>query len=948
MAITNKAPGKSVLSAKFANLYQQWSSGALAKNSIDAVDRDIQHHHMKALSFLADSASTAPDADAYYGMYSANNQARVSLSSLPSKVGFVYQPYHFALPGNPEQHNSKYVYIPGSNSAADLFFSLNGNISHYQPNPYCRRNSMTFNASPDDSLLSRDMNTIVAIRPFSAPGESLPMVLFALNSNPQGCVYSKDNLANLANDPSDGGNINKLVINKLTQKNIPIALGLPFQYLPGDTNNAGIPPIVNANSKLIKQAINYLETYPEINTVVLLGSDRSIAQSYPAGCNVFSYNSIGLRKSCLGYATNPTFKDYQQLTKALVGQLQQANISRPLTVLIEQSANNWLTTSHLISSNPTKQTFADFFNANIKSLATANVAIEPLINATASPSQNINQATQALGGLPTQIQKADLSGSNGQVALTVGWASQNNHLMQQYIKQVLSLAITNAGISINHIFINQLFNQPWKGINASTPGMSAATCGHVYPVAHLDATDPMGPPLAQQIPVVCSPDYTKITPGAQPAPVCMCLTNSTNYYATFYDFVSNSALPPNKDSSGVGSRQFIQVPPNSVMTFAKGPNSFYDQYVQGKDGSFSLATIFTHYPYSQSAVCQSTPGATNCPTLGAKVPVPVGFKPHQQIPSLKCVGVSDAQFGAANANAGFNCDQVFFLQGQDQTYLRCGGQPCVLNAETGMYETQSNNIALHWNTQGTGFQQITGWQVKTLQAPPPSPGQVVPLYAQAPLVIVPQQLNQENKDLGTVASSYTYDNLSPGIYWFRVQPVSGIPSVDGIDHEYLPVKILSQSGHTDWSKTGKFTVDFPMVPIHAGDQRKVVTAMVFSYKQHNQTKSFTLYPPVDNGISDISLPGNIGPNMQGTTFPVSLTVKFKSGPDCVANLQVMPGNDQGGKISPDGQAKVLYAGAYTPSKVCYLEMEGDHKFVNGHDFQFTTIRPKHGAVASAI
>jgi hypothetical protein len=218
---------------------------------------------------------------------------------------------------------------------------------------------------------------------------------------------------------------------------------------------------------------------------------------------------------------------------------------------------------------------------------------------------------------------------------------------------------------------------------------------------------------------------------------------------------------------------------------------------------------------------------------------------------------------------------------------------------------------------------------------------------------VPQQDQQlDDADL-EVSSQYTYcgndafpHGLSPGQYQFRVQPIGGIPSVDAIDIEYPLITVTS--GTTDWQTLGKFSVDYPLNPDGLSSP---IASLVFTLPPplaqcgQPSTTSFTLTAPVDNGISDISLPGQPQSDTASSDdacYTTTLTVAFaqpvpvSSGPPistCSVALVITAGMDAGDQ---DGEA-VRAAGpidADKPEEACFLELQDDLKTVNGSSFQF--------------
>ncbi|MGB0736329.1 MAG: hypothetical protein ACPGT2_00325, partial [Ilumatobacteraceae bacterium] len=85
--------------------------------------------------------------------------------------------------------------------------------------------------------------------------------------------------------------------------------------------------------------------------------------------------------------------------------------------------------------------------------------------------------------------------------LIVGITSSNETSWQTFLN-----AISQLQQSVDNVYINELFDQPWKGISPTVSGALGSMCGQVYPMPYADPNNIAGPPLPAQLPAVCSPD----------------------------------------------------------------------------------------------------------------------------------------------------------------------------------------------------------------------------------------------------------------------------------------------------------------------------------------------------------------------------------------------------------------------------------------------------------
>ena len=300
---------------------------------------------------------------------------------------------------------------------------------------------------------------------------------------------------------------------------------------------------------------------------------------------------------------------------------------------------------------------------------------------------------------------------------------------------------------------------------------------------------------------------------------------------------------------------------------------------------------------------------------------------------------------------------------------------------------------VQWTAKGSAYDEVTGWMLKTLEPPQPPPGSTIrreaaasPKIARenltfqlAPMTIISAQEQTLNAETSEVSVSYTFcpvkdptkdatssnqyfaGGLTKGQYWFRIQPMGGtsgsaaegtlefLPSVDAIDMEFDPVCHLND-GTTDFTRVGKFTIDFPMPDISnqtpLNGQYSKVAKIVFKLPDLDggvvKGSTFTVTPPVDNGIADFSLPGQ-SPNCTATggacpAFTTVMEFHFNEvvemfGPDnpCTVLLDIVSGKDAGNQ---GGQAKLTNGAAATAADACFLELDNSKKFVNGANLQF--------------
>lgn len=804
---------------------------------------------------------------------------------------FVYEPYQFPI-ANPSQATADTVYIPGSNSPAALFFSSGG-----------------------ADLVTADAARMTADR--------IAGVLYTINVNPADVQYRTG--------VPQVRDINDTVLAALDAASVRVTLAIPLAIQHDADGVSQQAPIISANKEILDYAVAALAAHQNIDGIVVGTGEHGVIKGFFPSCNGFNYTTA---VGCADYATALTFEDYFFLLKYLIEQIGDA--TRPVTVGILQSQENWFANSTISNStsDPTTMQLIGYWglpsstqDTGLKHFITAlqpasTVTLEPMFGVDLVAEYPDQPLADALNGLQAVLSRIKQNVASATVV--TGWYGAE---IGSFLASAVVTGIPGLGFDL---IVDEMVDQPWRALPSGPgglPGMPDTPCGHVYPIPALDKQDPQGPPLMQDLPPQCGPDFSKVPPGGgQPQPQCLCLTNSTDYPATFMPFLSNL-------TTAAESPPTLVVPARRAVTYEKTAPSFYSIAVDGKDGAYSLGVTWQQWPYSQTWA--NTPPA---PQAGDPVPAPTS---GQAIPSLVCVGVSDAQNGAANANAGSPCDQVWY-----QTFSPSGA-------------SEAECVTLTWTAKGTGWRDETGWELQTLEAPPPNPGESPQTYAQAPLVVIPQQDQQYDDANFEVSSQYTYcgndafpHGLSPGQYQFRVQPIGGIPSVDAIDIEFPVITVTS--GATDWQTLGQFSVDYPLSPDGLSSP---IESIVFTLPpplaqcgQQTASQSFTLTAPLDNGISDISLPGQPQGNSASADdacYTTTLTVNFaqpvpvSSGPPitaCSVALVITSGMDEGDQ---DGEA-VRAAGPIDvgrPEQACFLELQNDLKTVNGSSFQFKLPTP---------
>lgn len=848
-----------------------------ATDTIDAADYADLAQQLSALvsplGASVASVSTGSDAFASRGFYDENGGEKFAATDVTG-LSFVYAPYHFALPGG--TRTTFNTYIPGSSSPASLFFNA--------------------------PALGADVVAADVPQMAQAGIESL---VYTLNPNPIYVDYDSDPTGNTIMD------INKTVLDALAAEGIPVALRIPIQILHDSDGVSTLAPIVAANQTLLDDAITLAGDYAgTIETIILGQGQLDITKGFDPECNGFNFSNAQL--NCDGYQTALTFGDYQAMLEYLAGLVPAG-----LPIGVHQTWDNWSTPKSIGGEDLAPQTFLNYWQTSITtSAALSGVSLVPLIG--------LDLVEEIGTGLPAATARLDTVRQGAVGSFGVGGFRIETGWTGLEIPSFLgSVQFQDALADADRIYIDQLFDQPWKSLPSTISGLPGTTCDHVYTVPHLDEEDPQGPPLTSQLPPVCAPDYSDVdaSSGAQPQPACLCLVNNTNYPVMYTPFLSNVDQFPFA-TNPTGDRPTLIIPPNRVMTYSKaGGNDFWNNAIVGRDGAFSTGVIWKQWPFSQQGLIN------NGALVGQPVPDP---GPGVKNPSLKCVGVSDAQNGASSANAGFDCNRVWF---QDIVPSPLPTVVSTLPLGTGV-----SCVELSWTAKGDGFDEVTGWLLKTLEAPPPAPGGTAMTYAETPIIIIPEQALVRDAAAQTVSSTFRWcgndlvpTGLDPGTYWFRVQPLSGVPAVDAIDMAWEPFQI--DAGVTRWDTVGKFALNFPTT-LNGMD----VESLQF---QLSTGESFEMFPPTDSGVADITLPGKpsgASPDIDNAPYTHRLFVKFTDGSECSIYFVATAGTDQGDQ---NGKAVISDAAGneITPDESlssdaraalrCYIEVQNDQKTFNG-------------------
>lgn len=894
---------------------QATSFFAGASGTVAAKARDVRQD--------SQAAADAPPGLATRGVFTCDSTAPAKFP-VAGGLQFVYEPYHFfpASGATPScalastQGNPETTYIPGSTSPASLF--LADNLTNY----------------PAKTLLQADL---AAMREVDAGG-----VVYALNPNPVWVDYA---------DAPEGvtTNINDMVLAALAGEGgepVPTTLLVPLFLTPDDTSVVGQSPIVTANQELLDYAVQAAKTYPHVTGIMLGTAAQSVIQGFAAACNGYNFKTDAMRAQCGAYMQSITFQNYYDLIAYLTSGIKSAAVGRTLAVGIDQSATNWLLeTSVSNSTNLPTKSLLEYWTATIPgAVATgSSVDLQPMVTIELVPELLANPPVSltfrdALAHLKEMWGPLDSGGITafGRPLVQTGWYGDDAAMFYEAFANCPGAdpySICDVQTEADLVF-DELFDQPWKGLDPKSPGMPGAQCGFAFPVDHQVPDNPPGPPLPAALPNACAPDFYNFdySAGGQPEPPCLCLVNSTSYPVSFFGLVSDVATP---DPSAVRN-----IPANRVLAYPKdASDDFYQKYVQGKDGAWNLGVTWKQFPLNISFLMDpDDPDKYE----GAPVPNPAALAVNE---SLRCVGVSDAQNGAASANAGFYCPKVWFAQPDKLTRAYVDADGCA---------------NLTWALQGSGYELITGWSIKTVEAPAPTAANPnIPTPAYAPIVMIPredQQLDPANKmvsagfrfcpDPSNLDPYYPFPTgLTTGSYYFEVKPLAGVPSTQAIDFGYLPIlglkveKTAKNPGPTDWTRLGKFTFEYPGSGSAAMPN---VGSIVFTLPD-KKTLPFT--PCVDNCTADFTLPGKKATGNAALSYVTNMTMNFlqpvtvtlqngteRQVTNCSVDLDITAGKDSG---DDGGKAQIVGTVPLAPSyENCWLELQSGG-YVNGGAFSFT-------------
>ncbi len=992
-------------------------------------------------AFLASSRSQSLGGDASSrpwngarGVMSAGGSLKSGVAGsllATGKYGFVYEPYHFALPPNLPLTSGaqELLYIPGSSASADLYYALapqNAGDAAALRSLAVERATFELNVSP----LSFDYASGV----YDATAKYQWNPVHDLNADALALLTSVEH----GGSPTD------------------VTLTIPL-YVQHDTSNeSAVPGMISQNQWILETALLLAKENANVSAVLLGAGEHGVVQGFDASCNAYTFSQYvppgtntaiaqgsNNAANCTRYESSLTFDDTTTLLDYLAELISgrkkggpnddvDLSIERPLRIGINQKLDlpapdgswppadttgkdtskiGWLTPTDtkqngtqparerhslleywLLTPGDDKSTWGGVQSFLYELALPPNVTLHARFSGDVAewaahhapsglPDPDITKAVggaatlSPIGALALALEQVRLEGASAGgpslsgSTLVTGWFGSGPSGAATLVAGLGELAAAAAAeptLALD-VHFDGAFDQPWRSLPRLLPGMPESVCGHTYPLPHQTPDNPPGPPLPGNLPTECSPNfYGTPVPGLQPQPACFCLTNITDYPVTVAPFLSD--LTPLAESG-----PSVVVPPNSVVTWQRGSNpavvdpnreppesaaaGLYDLGIAGKDGSFNLAVEWRQWPLQLVAGCKLWNGQ-DCAarnrdgapaSLGGEVPEPVA---GEALPALRCVGVSDPQNGAGNANAGFQCPQVWFQ-------FRCegavSGTPCPeplfpdysfpwgndwqgdpvpftwtaydawdLECKprgASPLEPQDKSVtridpdsgpggsglerctSVQWTAKGSGYDEVSGWVLKTLEAPQAPPGSTLRrptagapktprgalAFEQAPMVILSAQEQSRSDASHEVSTEYVFcptagnpgfsssnqffpSGLTHGQYWFRVQPIGGLdaaaaqlaflPSVDAIDVEFAPL-CHQTNGTTSWQQVGKFTVDFPMpnlsseLPLSGAYSK--VSHLVFSLPPLDGGavvgSSFAVTPPVDNGIADFSLPG---------------------------------------------------------------------------------------------